>query len=462
MEGLEAAEVDFSVLRTVIDYRIEAEYFDHKFLIIDKKLSKIETIPFTKVARFINGRPYNSECFNDKSGIRISKIGDVTNKRDINNWEFISDEEFKNQKGNLLVDGDILMTLTGDPPDVGKVNYIHNPNNASWNQRVAKIRIKKQDYYLSNETLFVVLSTEYARTQLERYAKGIRQRNLGNESLDRLLLPIFSKGFQKELENTVNKQYDLLQQSKTLYAEAEEILLDELGLKDWQPKNENVSIKTFSDFQTSGRLDAEYYQPKYDEIEKRLKCFLQLKITDCFDMFSNPSPSCYTDAGIKVIKTKNVRIPNADFDTITDYTNEKCLLVKNDDLLFASMGVGSLGRVCFIFGVDDSYTIDGTIKLLRTKAEYQNYYYEIPTMLFLTSCIGQDLIYKHVIGSTGIISISKENIANLQIPVLDRSIRKRLSELVMQSQNLKSESKRLLEEAKEMVEREIEKGGENG
>ena len=176
LEGLEIAIVNFSTLNQVIDYRIEAEYFNHKFLKIDKVLMNIKTVPFTSVATFANGRPYNSECFNENEGVHISKIGDVTNKRDIDNWEFVTKVEFVFQKGSLLTDGDILMTLTGDPPDVGKVNYIHSPHNSSWNQRVAKIRIKKnQDFYISNEILFAVLSTEYSRTQLERYAKGIRQ-----------------------------------------------------------------------------------------------------------------------------------------------------------------------------------------------------------------------------------------------------------------------------------------------
>ena len=126
LEGLEIAIIDFSELSKVIDYRIESEYYAHRFLEIDNILSQIKTVPFTKIATFINGRPYNSDCFNSTEGVRISKIGDVTNKREITEWEYTTSDEFINQKGKLLVDGDILMTLTGDPPDVGKVNYIRN------------------------------------------------------------------------------------------------------------------------------------------------------------------------------------------------------------------------------------------------------------------------------------------------------------------------------------------------
>lgn len=82
---------------------------------------------------------------------------------------------------------------------------------------------------------------------------------------------------------------------------------------------------------------------------------------------------------------------------------------------------------------------------------------EIPTLLFLTSLYGKELIYRYVIGSTGIISISKENIENLIIPNFDHNVAADLSEKILESQRLKVESRRLLDLAKIAVERAIEK-----
>ena len=42
LEGLEIAEIYFSELSKVIDYRIEAEYYAHRFLEIDRILSQIK------------------------------------------------------------------------------------------------------------------------------------------------------------------------------------------------------------------------------------------------------------------------------------------------------------------------------------------------------------------------------------------------------------------------------------
>lgn len=95
------------------------------------------------------------------------------------------------------------------------------------------------------------------------------------EDTDQVFIPLLSKDFQKQIEKTVKSAHAKLEQSKRLYAEAEEALLDELGLKNWIPPKESNAVKTFKEsFEKSGRLDAEHYHPKYDAA---LKAVLSLK-----------------------------------------------------------------------------------------------------------------------------------------------------------------------------------------
>ncbi len=61
------------------------------------------------------------------------------------------------------------------------------------------------------------------------------------------------------------------------------MLLNELGLANWTATEKNTTTKSFKNsFVESGRLDAEYYQPKYDEIENRIKSY-----ENDFKLFSN-------------------------------------------------------------------------------------------------------------------------------------------------------------------------------
>ena len=460
LEGLEIAIVKFSELSKVIDYRIEAEYFAHKFLEIDKAISKTKTISFTEVATFINGRPYGSDCFNCNEGVRISKIGDVTNRREISEWEYVTLDEFRAQKGRFLIDGDILMTLTGDPPDVGKVNYIYNPNNASWNQRVAKIRIKpKQTFYKNNDVLFAVLSSEFSRTQLERYAKGIRQRNLGNESLERLRIPILSNDIQNLIENFIKSSFQSLSKSRSLYSEAEYILLSELGLKDWQPNNNPVNIKQLKEsFLASGRLDAEYYQPKYDALFAQLSKYECDTIKDIAHIKKSvePGSEAYQDSGIPFVRVSDVTKfgisePNI-FLSPSDF-NLNELRPKKDTILLSKDG--SVGIAYKIEEDMDCITSGALLHLSIFNEDYTPDY----LTLVLNSIVVQMQAERDSNGAI-IQHWKPSEIEQVIIPKLPKPIQETISAKIQESFALKKESKRLLDEAKMMVEREIEKGGE--
>ena len=80
------------------------------------------------------------------------------------------------------------------------------------------------------------------------------------------------------------------------------------------------------------------------------------------------------------------------------------------------------------------------------------------TQLFLQSAIGQELIYRYVVGSTGIINIYDDDIAKIPIPILDGEIQKDIAEKVQNSFALRRQSKQLLEYAKQAVEMAIEQG----
>ena len=461
LEGLEISEVKLSeIFNNLISNRIDSEHF------LKKYTTNIETIKSYKNGFFtlkdllkrISGgaTPLGAEY--SEKGIAFLRVQNIMqNYFDLNDVVYITKQQDEEIKRSRLKENDVLLTITGS---YGKSAVVSdNLINANINQHSVKMELKKE---LNPFFLSTFFNSKFGKLQSDVNVVGVTRPALDYESIRNFIIPNVPVDFQGEIEKIIIQSKNKEKQSKTLYSEAENLLLEELGLKDWQPKNENISIKHFSDFAQTGRLDAEYYQPKYDEAEEKIKLFKQFAITDIFDLLSNPSPSNYTSIGTKVIKTKNVRIPSVNFDSITDCTDADSLIVEKNDLLFASMGVGSLGRISYIKEVNQCCTIDGTIRLMRTKQEYKQQNYEIPTMLFLTSKIGQEVIYKHVIGSTGIISISKDKIANLKIPILSTNIRQKLSKLVNQSQELKAESKRLLEVAKTAVEVAIEQSEDKG
>lgn len=459
MEGLEIAETKLSNITNVIDYRIEAEYFSSKFLLNDMKLATIKTHPFMEVATFINGRPYASESFNYyTTGVRIAKIGDVTNKRDIDSWEFIDIDEFNYQKGQLLTSGDILMTLTGDPPDIGKVNYIEDPINASWNQRVARVRlIPEQKYYIGNDVLYIILSTEIVRIQLERYAKGIRQRNLGNESLDRLLLPDLSYELQLSMQNCVKQIYLNYNHSKCLYTEATNILLDNLKIKDCNLADSSPSIKSVKDsFVTSGRLDAEYYQPKYDEIIGTISQYPygHDKIGNLYILRDkNFLPN--DNARYKYIELSDIgvngEISGCTYEYGSNLPSRARRIVHAGDIIISSIE-GSLQSCAIITEEYDGALCSTGFYVLSPRIINS----ETSLVLFKSAMI-QTLLQRACTG-TILTAINKEEFVNISLPIIDNDTQNSIAVIIKRSTSLRQDSKRLLNLAKTAVETAIEQG----
>lgn len=446
LKGKEIIEIKFSKLLSVIDYRIESEYFEKRFIQLENNLSKIETFPFLNIASVVNGKAYNSECFNSSEGVAISKIGDVTNKRDIDSWEFVSNSEFKEQKGKYLQHSDILMTLTGDPPDVGKVNYIYQPDKATWNQRVAKITIKDKNVIISNEVLYAVLSSKYSRMQLERYAKGIRQRNLGSESLALLQIPKLSTELQSQIEAYVLQSFEKLNQAKNFYQQAEQLLLECLKWDNFTVSKQAVNIKHFSaSFGISGRIDAEFYQEKYADYKAKIESYpngFEIVRTVCKLKDSNFNPK--ENESYRYIELSNIcssgEITGATLDLGKNLPSRARRKVVKNDVIISSIE-GSLSSCAIVTDeYHQSLCSTGFYVISSDKINAE-------TLLVLFKSEPLQQLLKQGCSGTILTAINKEEFLNIPLPLIDETTQTQISQFIQQSRQLQAESKMLLENA---------------
>ena len=77
-----------------------------------------------------------------------------------------------------------------------------------------------------------------------------------------------------EIKSNFDKARDNFIESERVYQTAQNLLLEHLGLKDFNPPAQAVNIKSFADsFGTSGRLDAEFYQEKYEGYLKKIQAY---------------------------------------------------------------------------------------------------------------------------------------------------------------------------------------------
>lgn len=453
--------VNYKTVKENIDFRYEPEFWLPEYIEEEKRMSQIKTLSLIDCVNFSNGRAFNSNEFSFDGEIFISKIGDVTQKRDYNSWEKISKRHFEEVNAKYLKHNDILMTLTGDPPDVGKVQLIFNPpkEKLSWNQRVALLRLKKQDCISSPEFLFVSLSSKYCRNHIERWAKGIRQRNVGNPAVLSMAIPVLPK-LQNALSELVRKSFDLLGQSRDFYNNAEQFLLSELGLLDWKPKHELAFVKNFSDTKESERFDAEYFQPKYEEIVEAVK-----KYEGGFDELGNlvkikksvePGSEEYQENGVPFVRVSNLSkfelstnnqqfISNELYNELKTHQPKKCEILLSKD--------ATPGMAYYLNEEPRKMIVSGGI--LRLKMDSKQALPEYLTLV-LNSVIVQKQIERDAGGSI-INHWRPDQVKAIIIPILKEDKQKEIKELIEKSFNDRKLSKSLLEIAKRGVETAVEK-----
>lgn len=69
---------------------------------------------------------------------------------------------------------------------------------------------------------------------------------------------------------------------KRIYKKLQNLLIENLDFQEIDTKPKISYIKNFSDTQNANRIDAEYFQPKYDEIINKIKSY-----PDGWDKFEN-------------------------------------------------------------------------------------------------------------------------------------------------------------------------------
>lgn len=448
--------VNLSAVKENIDFRYEPEFWLPNYIEEEKRLNQINTIPLSECAAFSNGRAFDSDEFSFDGEIYISKIGDVTQKRDFNSWERVSIKHFEDLNAKYLKNNDILMTLTGDPPDVGKVQLIFNPpkDKLSWNQRVALLRLKKQNYISSSEYLFVVLSSKYCRDHIERWAKGIRQRNVGNPAVLSMAIPVLSK-IQNDLADLVIKSFNLLEKSKDFYRDAEQLLLSELSLFDWKPKHELAFVKNFSATQEAERFDAEYFQPKYEEIVDAVK-----KYKGGFDELGNlvkikdKNFTPKDNEQYKYIELANIS-SNGEINGYTkNFGNElpsrARRKVQKGDLIVSSIE-GSLESIALI--TEDWKNALCSTGFFAVNSDKIN---SETLLVLLKTKVGQLQLKKGCKG-TILTAIGKDELSKIVLPKINSKTQEEIKTKITEMYEAKKISKSLLEIAKRGVEMAIEK-----
>ena len=455
MDGLEAVEIKFSVCKNIIDFRIDAntykkDYLKSEFLIQSKSPASIEKLSIS-VQNFGAYSLCNFIQFCD-TGIPFLMTENIRhNYIDWNVQKHIDNESHKMLHKSHCKKGQVLVTMAGEY--LGRVAVYDKDEVCSSNQAIAKITLKNK---ISPYIVSTFLNSKHGQNQINRFRTITGQPNINMSLIKSLIIPGFSDKFQRKVEVIIKKSSRSTSESKEAYKLAEELLLTELYLIDFKPSTENIAIKSFSEsFGNSGRLDSEYYQPKYDEIEDKIskninKTFVKdqfIQIKTSFDRLKQ---------GYNYIEIGNVNV--SDGTNISNYVETEYLPanakinVANGDLLVSTVRPNR-GAITIINTQEKYLIVSGAFTVLRKKEEGQ-----INTQVLqvlLRTKIYKELLLKYNVGTQYPV-IKDEDVMNLIVPVIDKSIQNEVEQKIKASLKLKTESNKLLDLAKQAVETAIE------
>ncbi|MCK4524819.1 MAG: restriction endonuclease subunit S [Candidatus Andersenbacteria bacterium] len=351
---------------------------------------------------------------------------------------------------------DVLISSIGKG-SIGKIAINYEKEKIVTVSEVTVIRNAK----ITSAFLNMFLLSYFGQAQIEKFITGATgQLHLLPSNIKKFKIPILPQSFQLQIEKIVKYAYQKQTKSKQLYKEAEKTLLKELDLLDYKPKHILSFQTTKKETDEARRFDAEYFQPKYDEIIKKIE-----KYKNGWNYVKN---IVHWKKGVEV-GSETYRQSGMSFGRVSDFSIngvektgkkiskelyqelKKDYQPKQNDILFTKDGTIGLS---YVIKEEFEVILSGAFLRLSLKDKYQSFEKECLSLIF-NSIICKMQVEK-LSGGAIIAHLKPSDFEKFKIPLIKPQIQKQIAKKIQESHKLRKKSKELLEEAKRRVEEKIE------
>lgn len=400
--------------------RFDAYRYRTSFLKLEKDLKKIAII--SKLGHLVTEpvrtgyTPRARDIYQDDIRIHFLRTDNLREGViDFENSDFLPARSLS--ESDYLKFKNVTVTISGVHYDIigeAAIFLDYYPQSVT-DQNIAVI--ETDENLLNPFYLTIFLNSKYGKEQLWMLCRQTEQFNLSCREVEELLIPLFDADFQQEIETLAKNSFDLIEKAKSLYSQAEKLLLEKLGLKDFQAKYELSYTANLSRAFGVHRIDAEYFQTTYDSLMGYLK------------------------KHSKIAKIKEFIL---DFQKLKFSYEPKV----GDFLLTKDVIPG----IAYVIKEPVEGITAGSVMILKINENKINKEY---LALCINSIIGNMQIEREGGGSV-ITHWRPEKIKNLQVPILYEKVQQEISSLIEQSHETKQRARKLWEEAKRKVEKAIE------
>jgi len=437
--------------------RIDAEYYQPVYLAEERLLGNTRRKQLRHYGDFITG-PFGSE-FNVENYAKDTIYRYVRGK-DVKPFQIANDDNVyipKNDYDRLnkhsLSSGDILISVVGTLGNAAIITDDCLP--AIFSCKSTAFRSRNIDSYY----LITYLNCKYGHNLLVRRTRGTVQTGLNIDDLRTLPIMEPARTHISLVSKKTREALRLFKDSFSTYTRAEHILFAELGLLHWKPTRHLTFVRDYRQVSGARRIDAEHFQPKYQEMFDRLSRSVRLehlgRLTTYKKGIEVGGPA-YTDSGVSFWRVSNLTKHGLDDGSVNFISDELYQSLRSEyepkqgEILISKDATPGLAYYLEhpIQGI-----VSGGILRLSIVDRIRPHYLELAlNSLFVQIQIEQDA------GGSIIKHWKPSEVRKTWIPRLSDDKEGEIATLIQQSHAARREAKALLEKSKSAVELAIEEG----
>ena len=384
---------------------------------------------------------------------RMNEIHNLLCDLDVYKYADISFDELRQF---VLKNGDVLFNRTNSLEWVGRTGIYYDHDNVDRVFASYLVRLTPDTSMLLPEYLTTFLNTKFGMMDIRRRARqSINQTNVNPEEVKEIKIPMLGMELQQQIADNLQNANKKRIVAQSLYSSAENYLLECLGMRDFAANPDAYNVKTLKEsFLESGRIDAEYYLPKYEDYIKAVLAYAggATPLGEvCVIKDSNYTPE--HDMKYRYIELvdigKSGDIIGCTYENGEDLPTRARRIVTQGDVIVSSIE-GSLSSCALVTDDYDNALCSTGFYVVRS-AQINS-----ETLLTLFKSFPIQQLLKKGCSGTILTGISKQEFEKIPIPLIRPEVQEEIAQHVRQSFTLRKEASQLLGEAKLSVERAIE------
>lgn len=462
MEGpIEFSIIKFSALDR-IKLRVDSEYYQRRHLRLQERLAKLTSISIKDAGAVLDCSAFypsitEEYCF-EGEGVPFLRVNEIQNGlvKTTSTTAFLPQRVLDDNPTTIstALPSDIVIAKGGN--SLAKLGLLPADfQKYALSRDLIVLRtagLKRNKYFV-----WLFLHCDFGQDLLWRTASQTGQPHLTLPSIEQLAIPRFSEKFESSAESLYRQSLRLKTGAIAAYKQAEMLFLSKAGLAEFSPRANAINVISLKDsFTLSGRLDAEYYQQKYEDYEQAIfrNPAGYTAIKKEFEFIREASKRDKSEYNYIEIGDVDVEDGVARFNRLNaeELPANAKQDVRRGDLLVSKVRPNR-GAVAIVDCDDTGLIVSGAFTVLREKPD--SLYSKETLKVLLRTPIYRDWMLKFNIGTQYPV-IRDEDVLGLPIPCIDKKTHEEVAARVKESLVLRARSQRLLEVAKRALEIAIE------